>query len=335
MREILEAKESRQRLQEIIEAQKSFMKYHQMREILEAKELDKVKEKSRRTEQTNGAGATDSDKENSASYSKSSSESSRRPRTRKVAKLVPSKTSEILPDESDKAKKRKSDEEVNRVSPVPEKTLKDDQQEKVANQKRPETGSDMVDNSAQTDGGGAVKCDKVACDWAFWYIPETDALQPARVTIKSRKRVVGKIGSQNEKEKQSVKGIKEVAIPEKEAKKDDKPWRKNMKKSTEKIESIDKEEENKETKAEQDKPWRINMKKDSGEKKEPEIEEPTEKPVEKPRRVNMKKESKEEKKEEEQPKKRQYNRSARVHEAQTNERKGNGERKRTTRGDEA
>merc|ERR1711874_191307 len=193
-----------------------------------------------------------------------------------------------------KRKKRKSGEDVQSVSPIPEKCAKDDhiREIQVRNKWNPVEEmseerkvrsevhtpiSDKVSSGDQTTGG-IRKCDKISCDWAYWYIPDTNEIQPARVTIKSRKRIVGKLES-----------ISKKAMPEKSVKKcdkDDKPWRNHMKP----IGSVKNEVsvEEKEEKGEPEKPWRTHMKKASPEKPKLEEKKPEKTEPERPWRVNMK-----------------------------------------------
>ena len=110
----------------------------------------------------------------------------------------------------------------------------------------------------------------VSCDWAYWYLPDTGAVRPARVTLRSTsRRAEGEAGEEN-------KGNKEN--------RESKPWRKFMKKpSTEESKDV---VEEKDIPKVPDKPWRTHMKK--AVKAKPVEEEVSVKKPEKPWRANMK-----------------------------------------------
>ena len=269
--------ESLRKLQDIVEAQKNYLKFHEMRNIL--------------LETRN----SDSDKENSVTVS-----TSRSGRVRKIAKLRKS-TGEKGQD-GDETRKRKSPVELTRQeqpSPVKSPRTQDSSvQTSIMEEKvllsRVETAvqtmeaeNHLVENGAQTSQAvdpeepkGSVLKGGVECDWAYWYLPHTGTVRPARVTIRSRSR---KIEESTEDKKSAGKDTN-----------DDKPWRKFMRKPSKEPKENKSDKDDRTTTAKvQEKPWRVNMKNVTS--KADEVTQPAEdastKKAEKPWRVNMKKES--------------------------------------------
>ena len=269
--------ESLRKLQDIVEAQKNFLKFQEMRNIL--------------LETRN----SDSDKENSVTVS-----TSRSGRVRKVARL---KKSNEEKNQADESRKRKSPIEftTRQEQPLPVKSprtqdtsVQTSVREEEVLQSRVETAvqtmeakSCFVENEVQTcpEEQAAEHKDPVLegveCDWAYWYLPHTGTVRPARVTIRSR----------NNKKEQSTENQRSSG-------KDDKPWRKFMRKPSEeqKGDNNDKDDKTPNTKV-PDKPWRVNMKNptsSSGEVSKT-VEEVRPKKAEKPWRVNMKNETSTEK----------------------------------------
>merc|ERR1712156_296662 len=119
----------------------------------------------------------------------------------------------------------------------------------------------------------------VECDWAYWYLPHSGTIRPARVTIRSRK-----------KSEESSKPVREEKSIN-----DEKPWRKFMRKASEDRKESDDGKEERASKS-QEKPWRANMKLktsssvEGGSGSKP-VEVVKSKKADKPWRVNMKKES--------------------------------------------
>merc|ERR1711974_286291 len=200
--------ESLRKLQDIVEAQKNFLKFQEMRNIL--------------LETRN----SDSDKEDSVTVS-----TSRSGRVRKVARLKKSNEEKSQADES---RKRKSPIEftTRQEQPLPVKSprtqdtsVQTSVMEEEVLQSRVETAVQtmetencFVENEVQTcqEGKAAEHQDPVLeggveCDWAYWYLPHTGTVRPARVTIRSR----------NNKKEQSTENQRSSG-------EDDKPWRKFM-----------------------------------------------------------------------------------------------------------
>merc|ERR1712083_1124638 len=150
-----------------------------------------------------------------------------------------------------------------------------------------EAENHLVENGAQTSQAvdpeepkGSVLEGGVECDWAYWYLPHTGTVRPARVTIRSRTRKM-------EKYTEDTKSAGKVTN-------DDKPWRKFMRKPLKEPKENKSDKDDRTTTGKnQEKPWRVNMKNVTS--KADEVTEPAEdastKKAEKPWRVNMKKES--------------------------------------------
>ena len=270
--------ESLCKLQDIVEAQKNFLKFQEMRNIL--------------LETRN----SDSDKENSVTVS-----TSRSGRVRKVAKLKKSTGEKSQAD--DESRKRKSPVELTtgqeQPSPVKSPRTQDTSvqtsvREKEVLPSRVETAvqtmeaeSCLVENEVQTcpaeeaaEHKGPVLDEAVECDWAYWYLPHTGTVRPARVTIRSR---TNKIEQATENQRPSGEDLN-----------DDKPWRKFMRKPSQEQKRDDNDKDDgTETAKVPDKPWRVNMKNptpSSGDVSKT-VEEVRPKKTEEPWRVNMKKES--------------------------------------------
>ena len=268
--------ESLRKLQDIVEAQKNFLKFQEMRNIL--------------LETRN----SDSDKENSVTVS-----TSRSGRVRKVARLKESNGEKSQAD--NESRKRKSPIELTtrqeQPSPLKSPRTQDTSvqtsiREEEILQSRVETAvqtmeaeSCVVENEVQTVQAGEAADHKgpvlegVECDWAYWYLPHTGTVRPARVTIRSKTK---KIEQSTEKPRPSGEDLK------------DKPWRKFMRKPSEERKGDNNDEDNRTATAKvPDKLWRVNMKNptsSSGEVSKT-VEEVRTKKAEKPWRVNMKKES--------------------------------------------
>ena len=263
------------RLQDIVEAQKNFLKFQEMRNILlEARN-------------------TDSDKENSVTVSTGGSG-----RVRKVAKLRKSNDEERLAE--NESRKRKSPVELTRQEqPSPVKTSRTQDtsvqtsvHEEEIPKSRKDTAvqtTDLTNVLAETEAQTIKQADDqeenvpnlnegVECDWAYWYLPHSGTVRPARVTIRSR----AKKSEDNSKPVREEKSIN-----------DEKPWRKFMRKASEDRKESDNGKQDRASKS-QEKPWRANMKlktSSSVEGGSKPVEVVKSKKAEKPWRVNMKKES--------------------------------------------
>merc|ERR1712083_1035684 len=118
-----------------------------------------------------------------------------------------------------------------------------------------EAENHLVENGAQTSQAvdpeepkGSVLKGGVECDWAYWYLPHTGTVRPARVTIRSRSRKI----EESTEDKKSAGKVTNDDKPSKEPKenksdKDDrtttgknqeKPWRVNMKNVTSKADEV-------------------------------------------------------------------------------------------------
>ena len=98
--------------------------------------------------------------------------------------------------------------------------------------------------------------EEAACDWAYWYQPDTGSVTPAKVTVRSRPapHTGARQRSQNRIEKSLREGTETATVTQ------EKPWRTGMKK-TEK-EAVVVAQDKIPDKAEPVKPWRANMRKE-------------------------------------------------------------------------
>ena len=150
----------------------------------------------------------------------------------------------------------------------------------------------------------------MSCDWAYWYLPDSRTVRPARVTLRSRGRVAdtdaraGEVrgggrgegvgqrqgrGSGKSINKSVERPIDDTKEIEKE-KVDDKPWRKFMKKPSVDLPATD---DTVEVVKEPEKPWRVNMKAKARkeEEKSSDAALPSVEKEDRPWRANMKKDS--------------------------------------------
>ena len=153
-------------------------------------------------------------------------------------------------------------------------------------------------------------CLQVSCDWAYWYLPDSRTVRPARVTLRSRGRVAdtgagaGEVrgggrgegagqhqgrGSGKSISKSVERPVNDIKEIEKE-KVDDKPWRKFMKKPSVDLPATD---DTVEVVKEPEKPWRVNMKAKARkeEEKSSDAALPRVEKEDRPWRANMKKDS--------------------------------------------
>ena len=357
--------DSFRRLQEIIEAQKGFLKYHEMREILQSghsstsepshlvkepksksiptnfktskqKKVDPV-EDSIDSDDTNSVGVSlnlqsDSDKENSGLEARKAKQYKVREATAKLRKgrSIDQLEREVNDDvQKQKRKANTSNLQQGGEQHAPVKTRRSATTSPI----RPA----LVSTSAQTSLVEEVKLDvvesredahqlgaagvqeketnpnkgkielktkmaeqkTVECDWAYWYVPDTNTLRPARVTIRSRSSGRGsgpveqgcrkREGRTQDRSTQRVVHQQQEKITSKSIDRltDEKPWRKGMKKPTEKEDPAI--EEDISDKPLPEKPWRSNMRKEPR-KPEPPKEDSKPKPEERAWRNNMKKE---------------------------------------------
>ena len=97
---------------------------------------------------------------------------------------------------------------------------------------------------------------QVDCDWAYWYLPDSNTIRPARVTISSSSRGrERRVLRSNDRKQEADKDDGEFVI----SKVDIKPWRKFMKKSS--AEPLNGEGEKEPDIKKPEKQWRVNMKK--------------------------------------------------------------------------
>ena len=200
------------------------MKYQEMREILQSRQSNRTERRSEVKPSVSPTDRSDSDKENMKRGGTGSVESVKKgqevAKAEENIKRVKEATGSV---ESMKGGEVAVSEETPRVPPL---------------------------------RLGGVEGEEVACDWAYWYQPDTRSIKPARVTIKSRPAPVG--GARARSRSRDERGGREER--EERAGVEERPWRAGMKRTEKEVVVVTKEKIPE--KAEPVKPWRTNMRRE-------------------------------------------------------------------------